>query len=174
MKLKEVKYLKIAVVVLILLNIGLMGSLWMNNKPKNDKGFSPTERLIEDVGFSEKQGKEFIQLKEEHGERAKAIKKQLIETRKKYFELIGTMQIEEQEILLNEIANHQKREIEALFIHFNDVYAICTEEEQKQRLKRFLTRSIPGMNGPKHGNRPPRGPMHEGRNNEHGGPPPPH
>lgn len=161
MKWKEGNFLKIAVLILVVLNISLLASLWFG---QNKKGIRvPPDRMSIEVGFSEKQIREFEQLRISHHRENFEIKKEITELRKKFFALLKSENAEEFEILKTRIGELQEIELERLYHHFKEVRAICNTDEQKEIFDSVIGRSIPGQNGgppshpkgPERGNRPP-------------------
>lgn len=165
MRAKQGGFLKVAVAILILLNLGMMLSFWLGQKPRGGKHKFPSPvHLVERIGFNDEQKAEFMELIEDHKDDTWLIKEELSDTRKELLDLVGENNSEEYQKLLNKIGELQKEQMEALFKHFEQVRALCKNDEQRQRFDELITKSVPGMGGPPGPG--PGGPPHHG--------PPPH
>lgn len=151
MKWKEGNFLKIAVVILILLNVGLMANQWMGHKSSKRGGKNPPAMLVEEVGFNAEQKREFDDLRKKHGDRNRELKREIADLRKKFFGLLKNENTEEYKNIKLRLGKLQEQEMEALYIHFKEVRAICNTEEQKEQFDIIIGRSIPRQN-----ERPPR------------------
>lgn len=146
MKWKEGNFLKITIAVLILLNIGLIGSQWFGFN-KNGKMPPPPDQLIVEVGFSEDQIIEFEEFRKEHHQGGIELKKEIADTRKRFFALLKSENMEEYNRLKIKLGELEQLEMESLYGHFKKVRGICDSEEQKEAFDLIIGRSIPGQNG---------------------------
>tara|TARA_R110002124_G_C8770177_1_gene499861 strand:+ start:132 stop:644 length:513 start_codon:yes stop_codon:yes gene_type:complete len=166
MSLKETKFLKIAVIVLILLNIGLMSNQWLMVKNQGAKEIRPHNPLTKEMNLSEEQEKSFHNLRMEHEERIEELKIEIAETRREFFRLLkeeNSKNSKEYQATKKKLGELQEQEMDFLFQHFKEVREICSSEEQKEKFDLIIGRSIPrpnvgplrGQHRPPHENRPP-------------------
>lgn len=164
---KEGSFLKVAVLVLVTLNIGLIVNQWIGAKPIDleNGNRKPAELLVLEVGFDDGQKKEFQKLIRDHEEESRELKREIADMRKEFFGLLKDEKPEDYEKIKKKLGRLQEREMASLYKHFKEVRTLCKSEEQRELFDKVIGRSIPGPDG-----RPPR-PHHGPRGS--GGPPPP-
>lgn len=163
---KEGSFLKVAVVVLIILNIGLIANQWFGHKPPKMGNKNPPAQLVDQVGFTNEQITKFDHLRKSHSESIKDLKNEIAELRKSFFGLLKEENSKEFETIKIKLGKLQEQEMQALYEHFKEVRALCDTEEQKDKFDKVIGNSIPGQN-----DRPPR---HFDRKGPRNRPPPPH
>ncbi|MBX2846072.1 MAG: periplasmic heavy metal sensor [Saprospiraceae bacterium] len=174
----KTKLLAAAVVALFLLNLAVLGYLITTNKKtppppaKVERGERPPrhrDALVEQMDFSPEQMEEFSGLKAAHQLQNKSINDQIRTKYQTYYGLLKTETVDQAvaDRILSEVSDLHQQLAASNFQHFQDLKALCTDEQLDQfnglidQLSgqfRPMQRSGP----PPKGNRPPPG-----------GPPPP-
>lgn len=158
-------FFKIGFIFLLLMNCVV---LWyLLQQPQTDKNtIAPksNDRIVQELNFDAAQEKAFFELKEQHMEMNKALKKQNRLMRQQLFSLLkdSVVNQEESKILIEKIAQNQKTFEEATFEHFSKVRSLCTPQQQ-QKFDEMIDGILQHLMGSRPDVRPGEGP-----------PPPPH
>lgn len=170
-----------AVVILVLLNLALLATIWINKPGKAEprvKGqgqqTEPEDRLnqgqnrrleqqrrlaeflIHELRFTRDQMKRFEALRHEHHQKARELKKKTMDLRKEMMnELLAEKPDRDKARALSRSIGETFREIEeTTFDHFLDLVNLC-QPDQKPKFKQLLHEILDMMKPPYHG--PPRG-----------------
>ena len=133
------RILILIIIVLVILNVGTLGVIWMDKKGKKQsvkRERSPRVEyfLKEKVGFSEEQIEEFRSLQESHMKESMDIRMALGSTRRTLYDQIKMPEGErlDRDSIIRELSTlHQEFE-ERTFLHFQDLRAICNEDQLEQ------------------------------------------
>jgi protein CpxP len=165
------KFWKIAVVLLVLCNIGLMLTLWL--KPQVDGGGpprreSPRDIIVRQLKFTDEQVKQYDVLIREHQDSMQRLRDGAKNYRQQLFENLKNTSGNSgfADSLSNLIGNNQARIESVTYDHFSKVRSLCTDN-QKAEFDRIIVDVTSKMSGPG-GPHPQDGPP-PGRE----GPPPP-
>ncbi len=178
----DIKYLrfwKLAVIVLVLCNIGLLATIWFRPHPPQDMRHGEQTRnyVISTLKFSDEQGKQYDALIVLHKEAMKNQKRACASCRTLFFSGIANPRQNPAvaDSLASAVADCQKKIELVTYNHFSDVRKICTDAQKAEFDKIILdvVRKMIGNPGapPPHGPGEPGGPgSPDDRRN---GPPPP-
>jgi len=166
MEQKGLRIWKIAVVVLVLCNIGLMLTIWLKPSMSEQRGpghETPRDYVIRNLKMTEAQVKQYDVLIQDHQASMHQLRDQAQGYRQQLFTGLGKgMSNATTDSLAALIANTQKQIEIVTYKHFEQVRALCTDA-QKPEFDNIIGDVIKKMNGRP---RPPK-------DHEHGGPPPP-
>ncbi len=178
------KILAIAVVALLVINIGLLAFLWLHrphmppNPPERERGDimdkerdrmpddkdrkvltqgGPKEFLSHELNFSDKQIQDYDKLIEQHQKDIKAIRESMQKDRDSFWD--GLSGSGSPESAASKIGDDQKQLELITFNHFKKVRELCTDE-QKKKFDKVINEALRMMAGP--GGPPPGGPGHDG------------
>lgn len=168
------KWVGIALLILVLLNLGTLTTLWLTrpNRPgppaKADSGV--VDFIVQELGFDSAQKRQLILLREEHQQKMRQVRRKNRDAKNVFFELLKDSSISEEALDKAAIASAAfDAETDKLtFLHFKEIRKICTPEQQKkfdlviQEVLRMIAPPPPDGNPPGQPN---------GRKRE--GPPPP-
>ncbi|HYV91768.1 MAG TPA: periplasmic heavy metal sensor [Chitinophagales bacterium] len=141
------RLLIVALVVMVLLNIGTLATLWMHH-PEHG-GFSPHDHnmhhgphgppdpgdfIADKLHFNEQQQQQFEKLRDAHADSVHKFENENRELRKKFFDLLKSDYVNpaEADSLATAIGNHQKEIEMATFQHFNSLKNICNADQKKK------------------------------------------
>lgn len=187
MTLRRINWVAIGVTLLVLLNIGLMATIWLQRKDdgnSGDGGPKPGDNnpLATELGFDSAQRRAFDTLRAHHFALNQGYREQMRSLKDRYFNGIKTGN-PPNDALAGQMAALEVRIDSATYAHFAQVRGLCTDR-QKEIFDRTLSRIINAMGKPPRGQQPrrdghaPNGP-HDGppQDGPHDGPPqdgPPH
>lgn len=163
---RENRFLKIALAIIVGLNLVVIGVLSLNLLDKDDsfKGYMrPGDIIIETVGFDEYQKQVFHDLIKEHRKEMHGLQDEVNSKRNKLVQFLDEPDSPKKEQLLDDIAELHKKSTLSVFNHFAEVRELCTQE-QVVKFDKIIEEVISNMGRPK----PPR--MRGGPD----GMPPPH
>jgi len=154
------KFLKIVVAILIVLNLGTLSFIFItygkhrhHGKHRHAGKDNPGEFIIQELGFSETQVKQFDDLKLEHQTQMKTYRDSIKTQREKLPDLITTGNNSGADSVATKIGGYQKGIEICTYDHFKKVYALC-DEKQKTKFKNIigdvLTRMAPHHGRPPH------------------------
>lgn len=134
----KIKVLSIAVIVLILLNIGLI-TIFVFNKPPHPRHLEgnkgPKMIIIERLHFNKKQITVYEDLIKEHRKKIVNKESEINSIKEELYALLATDNQTESTILIAKI-NAIEKEIEEIhFAHFLDIKKICNAEQLKDYIK---------------------------------------
>ena len=171
---KRNRNLIITIVVLVIINITTLLLLWFGRPNATDLRGSGNEKvriqemLKAELGFSDKQAKQFIDLRQNHKEKSIKLDDEIMVLKKEMFaEAMYGNKSNISDSLLNLSLQKQSQLEKLTFEHFQKLKQICTADQQK-KLFEIVHRLI---GPPQHGGPPPNAPGPKGENR--GGPPPP-
>lgn len=163
---KTVRTLKWMVILLAVLNIGLIGFMWMHKgrgehagPPKTERrGHAPGARIIRDLNLNEKQIAQFEKLKQEHHEAVMKLQESSRTLRDSLFERLKSVpNAADVSALADSIAAKQKAIELVTFDHFSKLRALCGTEQQK-KFDGIIDDVLHSLMGPPRPPRPPHGP----------------
>ncbi len=130
----KIRVLSIAVVLLILLNIGLIVVISLNkpphpNHPKGNLG--PKNIIIERLHFDATQVVAYENLIIQHQETIQSKEDQLRTAKEKLYTLLAVDNQTEKVVLIDKINSIQKEIEEIHFNHFLDIKKLCKENQLK-------------------------------------------
>jgi protein CpxP len=152
----KTKLLTIAVVGLLILNLGMMGLFLFNGKPPQHQGGpegeGPKKIIIERLNFDEGQQKQYEGIITEHRSKTKELNKRSRDLHDELYSLLKNNTIDKtiSDSLIKTITENQKAKEDLNFDHFQKIKAICKSDQ----LERFnglvidLTHLFSPKNGP--------------------------
>lgn len=155
---KKTTLLTVSLVILILLNLLLLGSIFLGTKqgPPLGEGTGmqrPREIIINELQFDDEQIKRYDILIQEHRSKINKLDKSIRDNKEKLYGLLAKDFTQNEKDSLIAVINNYQREIEILhFEHFLEIKKIC-KQNQLESFK-SLALEFPKLFGPK----PPREP----------------
>ncbi len=152
----KTKLLTIAVVGLLILNLGMMALFLFNGKPPQHQGGpegeGPKKIIIERLNFDEGQQKQYEGIITEHRSKTKELNKRSRDLHDELYSLLKNNTIDKtiSDSLIKTITENQKAKEDLNFDHFQKIKAICKSDQ----LERFnglvidLTHLFSPKNGP--------------------------
>ena len=132
------RFLKIVVGILLILNIGTLGFIWirhghMDTPPRHDRG-DVAGFLTHELMLNDTQLQQFLMLREEHHHAAEQLQEEGRALHQHFFDLLHGQSPDSSLIqqAANAIAANQKQLDLVTFYHFQNVRAICTPGQQKK------------------------------------------
>lgn len=170
----QYRYLWPIVLGLLLLNLGLLGWIWLSPQNHVRSGETPARFLERELNFTEEQKKRFRLLREDHHASVQGVRDSVRQMKKQFFAHLGEpMTDDDIANKTSEIARQMALVDKITFQHFRQVRQMCTPAQQQKfdsiidEMLRRLAAGAEGRGGP-----PPDGgpPPHE--HPPHDGPPP--
>ncbi|MFP9115494.1 hypothetical protein ACLI1A_16265 [Flavobacterium sp. RHBU_3] len=155
---KKTTLLTVSLVILILLNLLLLGSIFLGPKQGPPLGEGPgmqrpREIIINELQFDNKQIKRYDILIQEHRSKINELDKSIRDNKEKLYGLLAKDFTQNEKDSLIAVINNYQREIEiSHFKHFLEIKKIC-KPNQLETFKSLVV-EFPKLFGPK----PPRGP----------------
>jgi periplasmic protein CpxP/Spy len=172
---KKFNWLAVLVAGLVLLNIGLLGTVWLKKKPEAvSEKFPPKhdarDLLISELELDSMQVKSFDSLRKDHFNEIRGYRDAMRDLKDDLFQAISKPD-GSQDSIAAEIGKLQSKIELATFNHFAALRNICNED-QKEKFDEVIHDVLRSMGRPQgHGDGPPpRG--RPPRDDEHPGPPP--
>jgi protein CpxP len=167
----RINWLTIAVAALVLLNIGLMATIWLQRKApaKELAGPKGPDPLASELGFDSMQRLRFDTLREQHRAIVRGYREQMRSLKEQFFDGIKR-QDPPSDTLATSIARLQASIDKATYVHFAQVRALC-REDQKPEFDRLLHRILAQMGAPRPRREAPDGPRSDGPPGGHDGGP---
>ena len=127
---ENLKFYKLAIALLLLLNIGTLTFLWTHRPPGGGGG--PFMFLVKETNMDDAQKDAYQQLRTAHHTQMTVFRSQNSLLRGKLFELLATRDANTPEVqqMIDSIASNRKQEEIATFEHFRKVRALCRPEQQ--------------------------------------------
>lgn len=129
------KVYKIGFISLLVLNILLTLVIWRGPKPPLQGGGDADfkNRISEDLGLSEEQEEKYFASAMVHQQEMSALQQNHRKLVKEYFDFLKLSDVDEKEKKekLEAIAKTESRKAEITFKHFEELKAICNEEQQE-------------------------------------------
>ena len=161
------KWLLWAVVILIVANIAVLGTIWYLHHNNEHRPNGPAEFLAKELNFNDQQKEQLHQMENEHHRQAEMIQREIKEARDSFFNLLSNAADTINKKLLSGVIASKLQQLELMtFDHFAQVRNMCTPEQQKkfdQIIHHVLEMMAPPREREPYGHE--RGP--------HGPPPPP-
>ena len=156
---EKTKLLTIAVIGLLVINLGTLGFLLLNGKghrPPQEGRQKPKEIIIEKLHFDAQQQKEYAKLIELHHGEITKLDKYIREAKNElYSELSKTeVNVKAKDSLILVINSTQKQIEETHFKHFEDIKKLCNKDQMEDF--NALTEELSRIFAQK-----PRGPRHD-------------
>ncbi|RYY58873.1 MAG: hypothetical protein EOO12_16805 [Chitinophagaceae bacterium] len=185
---RKINWIAIAVTVLVLVNIALLATIWLQKKNQVPAVVNAGERarrsLVRDIGFDSTQIHRYDSMRDLHRQRMRALDDALHNVKRNYFD--GLLQnTPPNDSLLRSIGSLTQRVDSLTYEHFRHVQNLCTPE-QKVKFDRIFRRvgflvgrprpqgpspdGPPGGEGPEDDGPPHNRPPHDGPPED--GPPP--
>ena len=165
----QYRYLWLVILGLLLLNLGLLGWIWLSPQNRPRTGQSPADFLEKELGFTAEQREQYRLLRKGHQEKVKSIRDSIRQMKKQFFEQLGKpMADSEIEQTTADMAKKIATVDKITFQHFREVRQICTPSQQQkfdEVIDEMLHRmaagpegrgGMPPQDGPPHGEHPPR------------------
>jgi Spy/CpxP family protein refolding chaperone len=132
----NLKFLKIIILILVLINISTVSFLWLNRPQKKD---DVGDFFAKELLFTKKQREQFDSLKKAHREEKEELREADQEKHDAYLNLLKKPNVDSVTIkkVADEILVIKEKEELAMFYHFQKVRAIC-DENQKQKFDEII------------------------------------
>lgn len=152
---ETLKFYKIAIAALLLLNAGTLTFLWVN-RPPNPREAGPFQFLVRATGMDEAQQEEYDKLRKEHRATLETYRHQNKQVRETLFRLMATKEVNapEVQILADSLGALRAKEELFTYEHFRQVRAIC-RPDQLPRFDAAIGEAVQSMGPPPQ--RPQRG-----------------
>ena len=148
---KENRWITYLVAVLVVLNISTLAMLWMQNskqhrgKDRMERRGDKKNRMAKALNLTESQVQQFESLKEAHREDVKELRKNIGAKKELKMEALTTNPSDITTLgqLDQAIGNLHVEMEQSLNQHYNDLYAICNDEQKellKERFKKIFER----------------------------------
>lgn len=143
------KFYKIAVVALLLLNIGTLTFLWLN-RPPDPREAGPFRFLVNATDMDEAQQQAYQKLRQEHRTSLETYRSQNRQVREAMFRLLATNEENAREVLLlaDSLGALRAKEERFTYAHFRQVRALC-RPDQLPRFDAAIGEAVQSM-GPPH------------------------
>jgi Spy/CpxP family protein refolding chaperone len=134
----NLRFYKILLVILLILNITTVSYIWINKSGMNEHGGPHRPDvfsfLCKELQLTEQQQRQYEDLRNEHHQSIERIQEKARQFREHFFDLIHTSPTDSVQVkqLADSIASTQQKIELATFYHFQKVRAICTPEQQKR------------------------------------------
>lgn len=166
------------IVILVIINIVCLLLLWIG-KPKHNKRGAESEigektgiqeMLKEELGFTDEQANQFLELRENHKEKSDKVNDELMFLKSEMFEkaMYGKKETIS-DSLLNLSLEKQRKLEEITFDHFLKLKQICTPDQQEKLFELVSQLLGPQQQAGPHG--PPPGELEDGMRPPKGGRP---
>ncbi|MCC7464691.1 MAG: periplasmic heavy metal sensor [Saprospiraceae bacterium] len=141
-------FYKIAVVTLLLLNVGTLTFLWVN-RPPNPREAGPFQFLVRATGMDEAQQEVYDQLRMEHRATLETYRNQNKQVREAMFRLMATKEADAPEVqmLADSLGALRAKEERFTYEHFRQVRALC-RPDQLQRFDAAIEEAMQSMGPP--------------------------
>lgn len=164
----QYRYLWLVILGLLLLNLGLLGWIWLSPQNHPRTGQSPADFLEKELDFTTKQKEQYRLLREGHHSKVKTLRDSVRQMKKQFFEQLGKSMTDS---AIEQVTADMAKKVTLLdkitFQHFRDVRQICTPSQQQkfdEIIDEMLHRMAAGSEG--------RGGLPPQDGSPHGGPPP--
>lgn len=147
----ESRFLKIIIIVLLLINVGTLGYLWIGHRrpprhmgqpdgPPGPHGHGERAGaaafLYEELQLSDAQEAAYKKMREQHHATVMSIRDDMRQSKKALYGLLkstdsNAIKIEEQR-WLDSLAAQQRRIEYITYLHFREVRALCTPQQQQK------------------------------------------
>ena len=164
--------------LLVLANVATITVFWLGKgKPPLLRRGSPTDYLVNELGFDAKQKETFLGLVQAHRTQAESLRQQVKTAKDNFFKLLQQTAVTDSgEMAAAKNISHASEQLDLItFDHFKKVRALCNADQQK-KFDNIIQEVMRMVGGPgqgaasMHEPRRPQGPPPDGREGE---PPPP-
>ncbi len=127
----KLKIYKIAVALLLLINMGTLGFMWLNRPPAPDAR-GPFTFIVKATAMDDAQQATYRQLRDQHRSEMEGSRKQNREIREQLFNLLAQHGENDPEVqqLADSIAATRRKEELLTYTHFRRVREICRPDQQ--------------------------------------------
>ncbi|WMJ72633.1 Spy/CpxP family protein refolding chaperone [Cytophagaceae bacterium ABcell3] len=132
---QTVKFLKIAVVLLLIINIATLTYMfYLSDRPTHERIRRPHTMLIERLNMTEDQQEKYEQLRSEYRQELRTLRIEKMKARKQTFLLLQDTQPDTMKAqnLTREAADIQQQMELITFNHFKNIKNFLTEEQKEQ------------------------------------------
>ncbi|OWY26059.1 hypothetical protein C7N43_35765 [Sphingobacteriales bacterium UPWRP_1] len=130
----ENKFLKLIILLLVLLNAGMLGIIWLRKPPPHlpGGGKSAAVYLTKELGFTSQQEEQYQKMHRQHHQTVDSIRTADQEIRQRLFDLLQTNLTDTTDAaqLANSLGNNRAKTEWVTFTHFKEVKQLCTPEQQ--------------------------------------------
>jgi len=128
---ENLKFYKIAIAILLLLNIGTLAFMWLN-RPPSPGARGPFMFIVKATGMDEAQQATYRQLRDLHRSKVETFQNQNRQIRAQLFNLLAQKDENDPEVqqLTDSIATLKRQEELLTFEHFRRVREICRPDQQ--------------------------------------------
>lgn len=128
---EKLKFYKITIAILLLLNVGTLFFLW-SHRPPSSEARGPFQFLVKATGMDETQQTAYRSLRDTHRESMQAFRKQNGQIRSQMFELLKEYPANDPTVtqLLDSLASVKREEEILTYEHFRQVRALCRPDQQ--------------------------------------------
>lgn len=149
---EKTKLLTFAVVALLLLNLGTLTFLVLHRPhpgmwphERGEKG--PADYIIRELNFNENQKTQFMKLVDAHRKSINELQKTERENHEKLFDALESSDTVFVNTAIHAIGDTQSETAKITFMHFKDVRALCTPEQQT-KFKSIINAALHMMSPP--------------------------
>jgi flagellar basal body-associated protein FliL len=131
----KIKLLTVAVIGLFLLNLAIIGYLFISNGAKtsdqNNKHQRPNELVIKKLNFNTEQQEVYSQLIQKHRRDINDLELKIRQTKHDLYTTLAEQQVDEilKDSLINTLGNYQKAIEIVHFNHFLKIKKMCSKEQ---------------------------------------------
>jgi protein CpxP len=128
---ENIKFYKVAVAFLLLLNVGTLAFIWVHRPPPpGEKG--PFMFLVKATGMDDGQQAVYSQLRQIHQSKMEGNKKQSTTLHRQLFDLLAQHGVSDPEVqqLIDSIASVKREEELLTYTHFRNVRELCRPDQQ--------------------------------------------
>lgn len=144
---KTLRFYKLLVIALILLNLFTIYFLWNSGKPKHPP-FGPRKSLVEIIDLKGDAAQKITSLEIQHFQEKDALIEQSRKLHEQLFKSFSIPTKDSTDIaqLIDRIVENQRETEQMTFDYFKEVDALCTPQ-QKEKLQEVLHHAIGRMGG---------------------------
>ncbi len=140
MRIKNIQGQTWIIVILVLLNLGTLGFIYMHRPgfALSSPNFNPKERMHrfmdKRLGFDSKQSDEFREIQDKHFKEMKGIRKDIMDRKHELYDRILNNELNDEDLqkLSNELAKLYVQQEMINYRHIKQVRAICTPEQAEK------------------------------------------
>lgn len=153
---ENTRFLKIAVLLLLLLNIGTLTFMWIRRPPPPGGGPGPFNYLVRATGMDDLQREAYARLRDAHHSSMERLHDKATKLRQEMFGLLSANNQNDPAVgqLADSIAAVRKEEELVTFRHFQEVRKLCRPDQQ-QKFDEAIAGAIESMGAPMQPGPPP-------------------
>jgi len=130
------RFYQVVILLLLLLNFGILGYLWMGKQDARHMGPPPPpdRMIIERLHLDDKQQEQFEGFRDEHHSQMVTLQEQSAELHKELFALLKAPGVNEQakDSMMGLLQQNSHKKEEITFEHFQKLRAILTPQQQTE------------------------------------------